>query len=178
MKFTHALDRKQYGEMLCAIQTKLNDELDPKERRYLLVPEKISEGGILLKNFPDRDPENKMQYKSMRHWLQKSVGEHISPYPWPLVGLSGEDIGRVGEESKYPWKGLGVSEEEALEDWIVHGEGVKLIPEGTLGETHLKARCDAPAWTMIELLIMSSVMERQYGIACTSFPKPCHLTLS
>jgi hypothetical protein len=177
MFFTRALDRKQYGEMLCAIQTKLNDDFDPKERRYLLVPEKISEGGILLKDYPGRDPENEKAYKSMRHWLQKSTGVNLSPYPWPLVGISAEEVGRIGEESRYPWKGLGVSEEEALEDWITNGGGIALIPEDTLGQTHLKARGDAPGWTLNELRVMANVMESGYGIKCTHFPKAFHLTM-
>jgi hypothetical protein len=173
MFFSRALDRKQYGEMLRAIQDNLNDELDAEKRRYLLVPEKISEGGILVKNFPGRDPENQRSYKTMRHWLQKSIGDNISPYPWPLVGITNEEV----LASEYPWKDVGVSEEEALEDWIDNGEGVALIPEGAIGDTRLKAIHGAPVWTLYELRIMANVMESGYGIKCTRFPKPLHLCM-
>jgi len=71
---------------------------------------------------------------------------------------------------------VGISEEEAQEDWITNGEGVSLVPSGTFGNTHLKARWGAPVWTLNELRTIANVMETMYGIECDRFPKPSHLS--
>jgi hypothetical protein len=194
--------------MVYAIQERLNDEHDPMEHRYVLAPEKITEGGMVFLDYPGRDPGNKRGYKSLRHWLQNESGKDLSPYPWPLVGISPtalrsaearelerilsdealekakrEELG-LGEEeeltmnhmSLYPWTKLGLDHLEAREDWILNGEGVPLIPEGTRGKTCLLARWRAPVWTMGEVKTIADVMTTKYDIKCTKFPSPIVLT--
>ena len=155
MKFIRPMDQQQYAQLILDIEEQLNDDLDAEERRYRVLPEKITEGAIHLVRYPGY--EEGLQYKAMRHWIHDKPFHMMSPYPWPLIPE-------------------GTSVEEHLEDWLRNGAGRPFIPKGATSQTHLKARGSAPTWTLSELRTIANVLER-YGALCTGFPKPDHLTM-
>ena len=152
MKFTRHLDRKDYIEMIESIQKRLNDDYDPVERRYRVVPEAKWEGGILLTEFPGSKGEG--YFKSIRHMFrEKSItGYRPDPYPWPWIY------------------------DTVFEDW--KSSEKRLVSSGMFASTFLRASPRNTVWTLDELHSIASVMCKDYGIECTLFPKDVHLTMN
>ena len=156
MEFTRAIDCSQYMSMIIALETSLNDKLDPEHRRYRILPEKITEGAFHLVSFPGKTPGG-AQYKTMRHFIHDKPFHEMRPYPWPWFTISVEAL---------------------MSEWMESGEGVPFIPQGATSRTYLKALRDAPAWTLDELHCMAGVLETEFGVLCTHFPTTSHLTMN
>lgn len=102
---------------------------------YVLDLEPITEGGIVFRNWPGKDPEDKSAYKSIRLCFP--------PFAWPRIEPEKTLLEWARDETVIlPCK----SEYGIKKEW----------------NTFLKAYCGAPCWTLDELNALSSVM-RHFG---------------
>lgn len=106
---------------------------------YVLDLEPITEGGIIFRSWPGKDPEkNKKQYKTIRF--------NCADRKWPMI-----------------------EPDVTLRDWNLPGErDVVVYPSEVYGvgqmiHTFLKAYYGAPCWTLKELNALSAVL-RDHGL--------------
>lgn len=142
LKFKRDVTRKQYMEMLETIEHALNNDLDPRERKYRILPEKIAEGGFQMVSYPGYEEG---QYKSIRHHLFDADNNCCK---WPYIHGT---------------------EEEMVADWKANGSSRIFLSKGSKAETFLKAFRGAPLWTQEELRTITTAMQ-PYGIAHTRIP--------
>lgn len=124
LKFTKDITKEIYIEICEDLSATFAEKFGGE---YIFEPESITEGGIILVQFPGK--QNKM-YKTMRHHLTSKNYERNVRWPW-------------------------IDKKNVMEDW--RDDSGILIPINTLSDTFLKAFHGAPTWTVDEIKLMCEV---------------------